>query len=658
MNLGKKEEIDEVWAVTTDNYTSYEQLGKLKEWLNLATANTIELKYFIYSGITEILSENDCLAMSDLILRTVLHAREHCAGGKLILSITGGRKTMSSDMQRAAGIFGCHALIHVAEKGMRPGRLRDPHPEDLVTPLPPEIAEDFFPLIIEQYKNPNHVIYIPSVIQAEDYPIKHDEPNIQSTALTGEISHRLLSSQNIHYNAYISRTGSQLSSNFHVLQQLNPQVIHSLEREHIGFDKNCFEEDRFWLRQLPKADLHCHMGGILDINGLITVADSLKDKISSYAAHSKPFMDWTQDIIDCVGTGNINRLKMFDPRSFRAGFEGIPEPLPVAALINAFESETSLLDKFIYDRKIDNFSFSAIGFEAYERLGDMQGSSLLQSEATIRSALRHLKNYCIGENIRYLELRCSPCKYTRGGLTAQGVLEIIHSELTSCEHTVFRIIIIGSRHGNKDEMAAHIDLVLGSLQTSKFTDFIAGFDLAGDEYAATPSTVREKMLPLLENCIRLTIHAGEGTNAKNIWEAVYLLNANRIGHGLTLVENKKLMPRFIDRRVFVEMCPSSNFQIIGYNDFSAGKSGTRKEYPLEYYLRNGLKVTVNTDNPGISRTNLTEEYLSAGRLTPGGLSKWDILQIIRNGFQGAFVHPAEKKNIMLEAEKELSALFE
>jgi adenosine deaminase len=308
--------------------------------------------------------------------------------------------------------------------------------------------------------------------------------------------------------------------------------------------------------------------------------------------------------------------------------------------------------------KTDNFSFSGIGFEAYERLGDLQGSGLLQTEVTLRAALRQLKKNCQSQRIRYLELRCSPCKYSRGGLTPGKVMEILYSELNSCDHTIFKIIIIGSRHGDKDEMKAHVGLVLDSLENPELKDFIAGFDLAGNEGSATPSMVREQLLPLMENCLRLTIHAGEGTDARNIWEAVYLLNASRIGHGLTLIENKKLMPRFVDRRVFIEMCPSSNYQIIGYHDFSSPVDDIKDIYPLKTYLQNGLKVTINTDNPGISRTSLTEEFLAASRLTSEGLSKWNILQIIKNSFQGSFLNPADKKALMLDVEKELVSLLE
>ena len=160
-------------------------------------------------------------------------------------------------------------------------------------------------------------------------------------------------------------------------------------------------------------------------------------------------------------------------------------------------------------------------------------------------------------------------------------------------------------------------------------------------------------MPLLQRCARLTIHAGETDDASSIWEAVYLLGADRIGHGLTLKDKPELLQRFIDRRITLEMCPSSNFQIIGFRDNYAPQSYSTTKYPLKDYLEQGLKVTVNTDNPGISRTDFTRELHRAARLTPGGLSAWEILQLVRNSFRATFVSHRISKELILKAEAEI-----
>ena len=275
----------------------------------------------------------------------------------------------------------------------------------------------------------------------------------------------------------------------------------------------------------------------------------------------------------------------------------------------------------------------------------MQGTALLQSEASLRKAGELLLDYCHNQNIPYLELRCSPCNYTVGGLTEMDVIRILHKTFSADVQTDIRLIIIGSRHGKKEAFKRHVNLVLECRKDSELNNFIVGFDVAGDETVKSPAKLRKPLLPLLEECIKFTIHAGENQPVKNIWEAVYEINADRIGHGLTLAENPELLKRFKDRNIFIELCPSSNFQI---SDFNNSKG---KEYPLRNYFDQGLKITINTDNPGISRTNISQEYLRATQIA--NLSKLEILQMIRNSFQGVFLSKDEKKELMIRVEDEI-----
>ena len=112
------------------------------------------------------------------------------------------------------------------------------------------------------------------------------------------------------------------------------------------------------------------------------------------------------------------------------------------------------------------------------------------------------------------------------------------------------------------------------------------------------------------------------------------------------------MQRFVERRIAVEMCPSSNDQIVGYDDALAGEQDGRTD-PLAEYLRQGLRVTVNTDNPGISRTSPSAELYKAACLSPGGLTRWQILQLLRNGFQAAFCPLRERAQMLRQAEQAL-----
>jgi adenosine deaminase len=237
-------------------------------------------------------------------------------------------------------------------------------------------------------------------------------------------------------------------------------------------------------------------------------------------------------------------------------------------------------------------------------------------------------------------------------LLAFEAVPALLDELAEDEFCRFQLIFIASRHGAMEKIQQHIYLARSLAESNPvFKDHFSGFDLAGAESAKKPAELRDAFLPLMEQCVQFTIHAGEDEPVENIWQAVYHLSADRIGHGLTLKKNPDLMNRFIDRKIVLELCPSSNFQIVGFQDPALGRSG--EIYPLEKYLAAGVKVTVNTDDPGMSRTSLSREYLKAARMAENGLSCWDILQLIRNSFRAAFAPHKVKGDCLIRAENRI-----
>lgn len=155
----------------------------------------------------------------------------------------------------------------------------------------------------------------------------------------------------------------------------------------------------------------------------------------------------------------------------------------------------------------------------------------------------------------------------------------------------------------------------------------------------------------------VTIHAGEGERAENIWQAAYHLHADRIGHGLTLVDRPDLAQRFRDRGIALELCPSSNREVVGFQDPVFEASADCPVYPLQKFMQAGLPFALCTDNPGISRTTLADEYLAAARMSPDGLRLWEALAISRQAFTHAFVPAAEREALRRAVEQELFSLL-
>jgi adenosine deaminase len=652
------EAVEEVWIVTTNGKKVSETIDVLNSWSKYIDLN-VKYRVFSYSILIDLNTIDEIIPMSDLVYRVVLHAKEESNGGKLYLSLSGGRKNMSADIQNAANIFGCDALIHVMDNGdiSKEFIFRDKTVEQQVLAFSENVGKEiscFTPVVIQNSITSSPIIFADEKITSTLYTLEESLRGKYSTALYSEIVKRRRQSANSLLSLY-KKSVEEKQTNYRAFQLLSPEIVEKLHDEKIGLDIYKKEEDLEWLSKLPKAELHCHFGGILSPEEIIEAAKENSKEIFETINENKEFGQWCAEIGKAVRKEDFSKLPSYNPKKNIKEYwleRGIPEPLAISAFILAFENNHDLLKNYIFCSTGD---FKRIGIDAYEKLGDLQGSSLLQNEATIRKTCQLLVEQCKRDNIKYCEVRCSPVNYTRGGLNADQVVETMMDELKN-NSTIFKLIFIASRHGkSKQPIIEHIDLAVNLIESNEtFKNMFVGFDLAGAEEANSPKQLRETFMAILERSIPTTIHAGEDMTVKNIWEAIYHLSAERIGHGLTLNDDENLKKRIRERKIAIELCPSSNDQIIGYHDyFNSVDKYKNKEYPLKGYLDSGLKITINTDDPGISLTNLTSEYYKAATMTKGGLSKWEILQINRNGFKYGFLPLEEKKKLLIDVETEL-----
>jgi len=669
--------VDEIRVVTTRGEIADRSVSCLKSWRSCIQGPCPVLRIWQVADAEDLASEAECRRMHETILRIVLDASEHIGGGRLLLSLAGGRKTMSSDIQYAATLFGCHALLHVVDNGKHSGKLRDCSPEQFAGPLPADLYDAVTPLVVGQYdRNPVMDLSASGFkpIRAASYwlePAMDQQEALMTIgdnlALTNDVETRLSKSRFLLYNYTTTMLSGKSASNFLALYSMPPRIIERLKSIRFGIRPDRCAEELAFLKQLPKTDLHCHLGGIADAAELIDIASANQEHIFPYR---NLLADWLAPVKEMIGARDAHRIRhQFldvsqtgtpDFKSIRSAVPAVPEPFCTAAFILAFKDHPSLLDEVIFGPYVNETQFVGAGFDPYEHLGDLQGSGLLQTEESIRAACRILAQKARNHNLRYLELRCSPANYTRGGLSADQVVRIICDELKkSSSDMACSLLIIASRHGNMKRVTDHIKLAQRLLAQAKTHDIcLTGFDLAGNEQSRKASDMRAAFMPLMHQCMHFTIHAGEDAPVESIWEAVYHLSAERIGHGLTLKQNPALMKKFKDRNIALEMCPSSNMQIKGFQDSYLKQTQHLDTYPLKDYLNEGLRVTVNTDNPGISRTDFTRELHRAARMTPGGLSLWEIFQIIRNGFKVAFTERDIRQQLLLRAETDILALIQ
>ena len=445
----------------------------------------------------------------------------------------------------------------------------------------------------------------------------------------------------------------------------------------IGASAESEERDMEWLRRLPKADLHCHLGGCQDAELLKELSACLLDDCKIDRKRRTELRKRMERVLEVgleeVGPEHLRRLAGDGAVHCLQGLEtlwercGLARHEGTAILLDALPIERILLLSRDGRLSVETGHIGWPGLEResgvdplkwYMACGDLGGSALLQTEGCLRRALKRLIDDACCENVRYLEVRCSPDNYTRAGLDARRALEVLVDE-ARCHDSVSQgdirvnFIVMATRHRPLDAMSRHVDLTL------RFTGIeggprVVGFDLAGEERAGELTRFEKQLLPLHKACVNVTIHAGEMATEQEIWDAIYLLHARRLGHGLRLVENGRMMDFVRDHNITVEMCPSSNRQTNGFKDFlQNGADEEGNTYPLAKYLSHGIMVTVNTDNRFISDTTLSREFLMAARLTKGGLTKGQVLKLVKNGFKGAFLPKDEKDKLLKAVDKEI-----
>jgi adenosine deaminase len=310
------------------------------------------------------------------------------------------------------------------------------------------------------------------------------------------------------------------------------------------------------------------------------------------------------------------------------------------------------------------------------------GAEQLQKKENILAALYLIIKRNIEDNVRYLEIRLSPDGYTENkNLTMQEAINALleYTDLITCyfyqrgKFIRVNYVFCVKRHKPPDQAAIEISAAIANREReNKFKDItpaittknietlkyqwkpskVVGVDLAGIEKENPASKFINDFFPLFKTSFFITVHAGEEDTAQSIWEAIYLLHANRIGHGLTLKDYKYLTELFRDLQICIEMNPISN--LLTNKDIE-------NEYPFYDFVAKGIKVTINTDNQSVSESTLSEEYIKAAELYQNHrnnrkgnwISKWDILRVIKNGFGSAFLDREEKRNLMRAVEEEI-----
>ncbi|MBN2256518.1 MAG: adenosine deaminase [Anaerolineaceae bacterium] len=165
---------------------------------------------------------------------------------------------------------------------------------------------------------------------------------------------------------------------------------------------------------------------------------------------------------------------------------------------------------------------------------------------------------------------------------------------------------------------------------------LVGLDLAGDE-ARWPAGLFKEHFERARNAgLRLTAHAGEFAGADSVRETIEILKPDRIGHAVHAADDPAVMALIADRGITIESCPTSNYFTCSVPSYEA--------HPLPVFLKNGLKVTLNADDPTLfSGLSVWQEYELAAEMM--GVSQEESKKMQLDGLEAAFISAEQKADI-------------
>ena len=272
-------------------------------------------------------------------------------------------------------------------------------------------------------------------------------------------------------------------------------------------------------------------------------------------------------------------------------------------------------------------------------------------------ALHRVAAECVedlaADNVVYAEIRFAPELHLARGLNLDEVVDAVLAGFAAGERAaaasgrtiVVRCLVTAMRHAARSRDIAELAI--------RFRDKgVVGFDIAGAEAGFPPSRHLDAFEYMRANNARFTIHAGEAFGIPSIHEALAFCGADRLGHGVRLVDDIEELPDgsvrlgrlaalVRDKRIPLELCPSSNVQ--------TGAVASIAKHPFDLLARLRFRVTVNTDNRLMSDTTMSREM--ALLVDAFGYGWSDLERFTINAMKSAFIHFDQRLAIIDEVIK-------
>ena len=265
------------------------------------------------------------------------------------------------------------------------------------------------------------------------------------------------------------------------------------------------------------------------------------------------------------------------------------------------------------------------------------------SPEVIQRVTREAVEDAAKDNVRYLELRFTPVALSCAGRFPLGEVMDWACESANQAAREFGISVRLIASVNRHETVELAEQVAW-LAIDRFGDGMLGMDLAGNEAEFSAVPFLGVLKEAHQSGLRLTVHAGEWAGAANVHEALETFHADRIGHGVRVMEDPNTVALARESGTAFEVCVTSNYL--------TGVVQSIEDHPIMKMLNAGLNVTLSTDDPSISQITLADEY---HRICEDlGMEHKLLKARILAAAQASFLPEAERGKLMDQLRKELS----
>lgn len=264
---------------------------------------------------------------------------------------------------------------------------------------------------------------------------------------------------------------------------------------------------------------------------------------------------------------------------------------------------------------------------------------VMQTPEALTRVARECVEDLAADGVVYAEVRFAPELHLTRGLSLDAVVDAV---------------LAGFREGMAAHPEIHVNALLTAMRTAARSleiahlavrwrdDGVVGFDIAGEEAGYPPSRHLDAFEYVQRENFHITIHAGEAYGLPSIWEAIQFCGAERLGHGVRIVDDivredgsyklGRLASFVRDRRVPLELCPTSNVH--------TGAAPSIAAHPIGMLADLRFRVTVNTDNRLMSGITLSREFANLRDAFGWDLDRFEWLTI--NALKSAF-HPFDER---------------